>query len=265
MPVRLPPLPAETAYWQRAEDRQRVVNGLFDVAATHYDRACTLMSFGSGQRYRREALVRAGLRNGMKVLDVGTGTGLLAREIGRVTGAPDRTVGLDPSSSMLAVCRKAATSVLVQGIAERLPIADESVDFVTMGYALRHVADLDGAFSEYRRVLKPAGRILLLEITRPRSMLGLAAARLYFRTLVPLATRIATGSAEAAQLMRFYWDTIQMCVPPELVVASLERVGFVGARHTITFGIFSEYTGVRDSGPQMSAEPEPIRDGRRTP
>ena len=248
MPVRLPPLPAETAYWQRAEDRQRVVNGLFDVAATHYDLACTLMSFGSGQRYRREALVRAGLRPGMKVLDVGTGTGLLAREIGRVTGAPHRIVGLDPSSSMLSVCRKvAATSVLVQGIGERLPLADESFDFVTMGYALRHVADLDRAFSEYRRVLKPAGRVLLLEITRPKSTLGLATARLYFRTLVPLATRIATGSTAAAQLMRFYWDTIQMCVPPESVVASLERVGFVGARHTITFGIFSEYTGVRAS------------------
>jgi demethylmenaquinone methyltransferase/2-methoxy-6-polyprenyl-1,4-benzoquinol methylase len=246
MPVRLPPLPAETAYWQRAEDRQRVVNGLFDVAATHYDRACTLMSFGSGQRYRREALVRAGLGPGMKVLDVGTGTGLLAREIARVTGAPHRIVGLDPSSSMLSVCRKAtATSVLVQGIGERLPIADGSFDFVTMGYALRHVADLDRAFSEYRRVLKPAGRVLLLEITPPRSTLGLAAARLYFRTLVPLATRIATGSAEAAQLMRFYWDTIQMCVPPELVAASLERVGFASVRRTITFGIFSEYTGVR--------------------
>jgi demethylmenaquinone methyltransferase / 2-methoxy-6-polyprenyl-1,4-benzoquinol methylase len=248
MPVGLPPLPAETAYWQRAEDRQRVVNGLFDVAATHYDLACTLMSFGSGQRYRREALVRAGLRPGMNVLDVGTGTGLLAREIGRVTGAPHRIVGLDPSSSMLSVYRKAAaTSVLVQGIGERLPLADESFDFVTMGYALRHVADLDRAFSEYRRVLKPAGRVLLLEITRPKSTLGLAAARLYFRTLVPLATRIATGSTAAAQLMRFYWDTIQMCVPPESVVASIERVGFVGARHTITFGIFSEYTGVRAS------------------
>ena len=91
-----PPLPAETRYWNRADDRQRVVNALFDRSAEHYDRACGIMSFGSGQRYRREALERAGLRPGMRVLDVGTGTGLLAREIAHVLGSSGRVVGLDP-------------------------------------------------------------------------------------------------------------------------------------------------------------------------
>jgi len=246
MSARLPPLPAETPYWHRPEDRQRVVNSLFDVAAGHYDRACALMSFGSGQRYRREALVRAGLRPGMKVLDVGTGTGLLARELAHVTGSNRDVVGLDPSRSMLSVGQRGKDpATLVQGVGERLPFADGSFDCVTMGYALRHVGDLDEAFAEYRRVLKPHGRVLLLEITPPASRVGLALARVYFRMLVPLVTRLATGSADAAELMRFYWDTIQMCVPPESVIQSLQRTGFAGAGRTVIYGIFSEYTASR--------------------
>ena len=174
-----PPLPAETRYWNRGEDRQRVVNTLFDRSAEHYDRACDIMSFGSGQRYRREALNRAGLRPGMRVLDVGTGTGLLAREIVRVLGSK-QVVGLDPSWQMMAAGRRQLGIRFVQGLGERLPFPAAHFDFLTMGYALRHVSDLDQAFAEYRRVLKPGGRVLLLEITRPASTFGLSLARLYF-------------------------------------------------------------------------------------
>src|SRR5882672_621036 len=101
-----PPLPTETRYWTSTDDRQRVVNRLFDRSAEHYDRACRIMSFGSGQRYRREALGRARLRPGMHVLDVGTGTGLLAREIVFLLGSSGRVVGLDPSRQMMTAGRR---------------------------------------------------------------------------------------------------------------------------------------------------------------
>jgi demethylmenaquinone methyltransferase/2-methoxy-6-polyprenyl-1,4-benzoquinol methylase len=239
-----PPLPPHNRDWHRAEDRQRVVNTLFDRAAEHYDRACDIMSFGTGQGYRRAALERAGLRAGMDVLDVGTGTGLVAREALHLAGASARVVGLDPSLKMMAASRGQPGIGFVQGVGEHLPFPDGRFDFLAMGYALRHVADLDQTFIEYRRVLKPGGRLLLLEITKPGSWLGTMAARIYFGTLVPSLARLSTRSAAAAELMRFYWDTIAQCVAPEIVLASLHRVGFLATR-TVISDIFSEYTATR--------------------
>ena len=240
-----PPLPSHTKYWSRAEDRQRVVNGLFDRAAEHYDRACGVMSFGSGQSYRREALERAGVHQGMDVLDVGTGTGLLAREIVRVIGPSGRVTGVDPAFNMITKGREHLNIPFVQGVGERLPFSDCRFDVITMGYALRHVPDLDQAFGEYRRVLRPGGLLVLLEITKPVSTIGMALARLYFVAVVPCVTWMATRSADAAQLMRFYWQTIQQCVPPETVIASLRRSGFDVPVRSVVHGIFSEYTAVR--------------------
>ena len=239
------PLPAESRYWARPEDRQNIVNSLFDRSASHYDRACDIMAFGGGQRYRRQALERAGLRSGMRVLDVGTGTGLLAREILAILGTAGRIVGLDPSWKMMAEARRHTGLRLVQGVGERLPFADNQFDFVTMGYALRHVPDLDQTFGEYCRVLKPRGRVLLLEITKPASTFGLALARVYFGAIVPALTWVGTGSTSAAQLMRFYWDTIANCVSPQTVLDAMQRAGLEATGRVVMHGIFSEYGATR--------------------
>jgi demethylmenaquinone methyltransferase/2-methoxy-6-polyprenyl-1,4-benzoquinol methylase len=240
-----PPLPDTTKYWRRAEDRQSVVNAMFDRAAEHYDRACAIMSLTTGQAYRRAALERAGLRPGMSVLDVGTGTGLVAREIVALLGSSARVIGVDPSRGMMKAGRQTGVDFdFVQGVGERLPFLDGRFDFLTMGYALRHVGDLDQAFSEYWRVLKPGGRVLLLEITRPSSPLVRAAARLYFAAVVPSLVWLRTRSTDVAELMRFYWETIVQCVPPDTVLDSLRRAGFAASR-AVTFDIFSEYVAIR--------------------
>jgi len=246
MTVNQPPLPQLPDYWAHTADRQRAVTTIFDRAAAHYDWVCGAMSCGMGQRYRRQALERAGLRGGMATLDVATGTGLLAREIAHAVQPSGRVIGIDPSSGMMAAGRRLAIP-RVQAVGERLPFGGDRFDFVTMGYALRHVPDLDQAFSEYRRVLRPGGRLLVLEITTPASSIGRALARMYFGTIVPVLTRIGTGSGDASRMMRFYWDTIVNCVPPETVLASMRRTGFDDARRTVIHGLFSEYTATRRS------------------
>jgi demethylmenaquinone methyltransferase/2-methoxy-6-polyprenyl-1,4-benzoquinol methylase len=239
----LAPLPAESKYWARPEDRQGVVNGMFERSARHYDRVSEIMAFGAGRRYRRSALTRAGLRAGQTVLDVGTGTGLVAREAAAIVGARG-VIGVDPSLQMMTVGRDRTAVRLVRGVGESLPFANSTFDFISMCYALRHVSDLDRLFAEYARVLRPNGRVLLLEITKPASTIGTAVARAYFGTIVPCMARLTTGSADASRLMRFYWDTIAECVGPSVILTALDRAGFTADR-TVSAGIFSEYAGTR--------------------
>src|SRR5262249_27965631 len=154
-------------YYPSADDRQPFVTALFDRTARHYDRIGRLIAFGKGPLYRRQALERAGLRAGMRLLDVATGTGQGARSAASIVQVAGAVVGLDPSRGMLDEARKTGAGPLVQAEAGALPFRSNAFDMLSMGFALRHVADLDGAFQEYRRVLKPGGRVLLLELSRP--------------------------------------------------------------------------------------------------
>jgi demethylmenaquinone methyltransferase / 2-methoxy-6-polyprenyl-1,4-benzoquinol methylase len=238
----LPPLPD---YWNRSEDRQQVVDGLFDRSASHYDWICAVMSFGAGGWYRRDVLSRAGLTANMSVLDVATGTGLVAREAANLMGSSGRVVGVDPSPAMMLAGRDHLSMPLVRGVAERLPFSASIFDLVIMGYALRHVADLDETFREYLRVLKPGGRLLMLEITRPASTLGLALMRAYLGSIVPLIAKLGTGSRDVARLMRFYWATIANSVPAETVLAAMGTAGFSAVERAVVRGIFTEYRATR--------------------
>src|ERR1044071_2704727 len=109
------------------------------------------MSFGSGGRYRRQALLRAGLAPGMRALDVACGTGALTLPMQRIVGGGGEVLGLDPSTGMLRVARRHGARRLVRGVAEALPFPDGRFDFLSMGYALRHVADLRATFAAHRR------------------------------------------------------------------------------------------------------------------
>ena len=112
-------------------------------------------SFGSCRAYRKWALRRAGLKPEMQLLDVATGTGLAAQAALDLGLSPSQIVGLDPSAGMLRENQKRRDILLVQGMGENLPFCEGAFDFICMGYALRHVEDLNVLFREFHRVLLP--------------------------------------------------------------------------------------------------------------
>ena len=238
----LRPHPQLARYYSGDSDREGVVNRIFDEGAPYYEWICRMMSFGTGERYRKQAIRNAGLEPSMRVLDVATGTGLVLRAAAEMSGGTGLAVGLDPSGGMLRECRKSSTAPLLQGRGEHLPFADASFHLVSMGYGLRHVSDLRTLFAEYLRVLKPGGRVLLLEISQPRSGVGRWLNRLYLRRLVPFVTRVGT-STDAGRMMDYFWDTIENCVSPDVILDALRAAGFPNARRHVKGGVLSEYLG----------------------
>ncbi len=244
-PGGLKPHPTLTDYYADEPGRRRFVSWLFDETAPNYDRIIGLMSFGSGTWYRGDALKRSGLAPGMRLLDVACGSGPVTQEGRRRVGSEGCVVALDPSLGMLRETKKRVAVPLIQAGAESLPLKSGSFDFLSMGYALRHVADIDRTFREYHRVLAPHGRVLVLEMTRPRSRFQYAFTRLYMGRIVPAVARLTTNSRDSATLMHYFWDTIENCVPPETIENALRAAGFRDVRRKVFFGVFSEYTGTK--------------------
>jgi demethylmenaquinone methyltransferase / 2-methoxy-6-polyprenyl-1,4-benzoquinol methylase len=262
-----------TKFYGDPADREHYVREIFDETAPWYDWAVRFMSFGSGSWYRREALKRIGLKPGMRLLDVATGTGVVARAAAEVlsergeqsaerkpgkqhvsgTSYPPPSalcppngsaiVGVDASIGMLHSGR--TQNAKVQGAAEAIPIRSQSFDALTIGFALRHFADLRGVFEECHRVLRPGGRVLILEITAPESRIPRALLGAYMGRIVPAAMRIRSRNARAAEMLRYYWETTRDCVRPDVILDALRAAGFTDVQRRVELGIFSEYSGTR--------------------
>lgn len=244
--------PRLKAYFDGEEERRALTRDLFNDAAGGYDAAERLTAMGSGSRYRRDVLRRCGLRPGMQLLDVAAGTGLVTVAAHELVGPEGQVTALDPSPGMLAELRKKIEVQTIEAFAEAIPLPDASFDFVSMGYALRHVSDLDQAFGEYLRVLRPGGRVCIMEISRPAGRMGRALLRAHIGVVVPVLATLTRQRAEVGKLWEYYGDTIEAAVDPASVLDALRRAGFVDVDCHVTMGVFREYVGRR---PEATAVP----------
>ncbi len=199
------------------------VRRMFDRIAPGYDRMNTLMTLGLDRRWRRAAIAAACPKPGMRIVDVATGTGPLARLAARAVGPTGEVIGVDVSEGMLAIARAAtpdAASAPIRylvGDALALPCADASADAALIGFGLRNVADYRGALAELRRVVRPGGRVVVLEVGEPRHPLPRLLNSIWFRGAVPLLGRLA-GQADA---YRYLPDSVRAYPTPASVAAML--------------------------------------------
>jgi demethylmenaquinone methyltransferase/2-methoxy-6-polyprenyl-1,4-benzoquinol methylase len=217
---------------------ERDVAELFDAIVPRYDALNRALSLGLDQRWRRAAVRAAGLRPGERALDLGCGTGDLAV----LLSARADVVGLDLSRAMLRAARvKAGGAVrLVQGSAMHLPFGDASFDAVASAFVLRNLRDLNGALAEVVRVLRPGGRVALVDITGPRRGPARVAFDAWFRVAPPILGRLV-GHADAYHYLP---RSLAQLPSPAEVVDLLAAAGVTGCRATsLTLGAVTLFTG----------------------
>ncbi len=214
------------------------VRGMFDRIAPVYDVMNRVMTVGLDGRWRRLAVEEV-VWPGDRVLDACCGTGDLAVEAERRGG---RVVGLDFSEQMLVRARRKSGAIeWVQGDALALPFSDGEFDAATVGFGVRNLADLEAGLRELARVLRPGGKLAVLEITRPRGVLR-PFFRLWFDVLVPFAGKVLPGG----QAYTYLPASVRRFPGPDDLSALFERAGFEAVRYRLLGGgIVALHVGIR--------------------
>jgi demethylmenaquinone methyltransferase/2-methoxy-6-polyprenyl-1,4-benzoquinol methylase len=213
------------------------VRSMFDRISPVYDAMNRTMTMGLDQRWRR-ATVAAVVQPGDRVLDACCGTGDLAVA---ALGAGATVTGIDFSERMLERARRKSDEIeWVQGDAVKLPFEDASFDAATVGFGVRNLADLERGLAELRRVLRPGGRVAILEITKPRGLLA-PFYRLWFDAFVPLLGKVLPGGAAYTYLPA----SVRRFPGPDELAGLLRGAGFEDVRwRTFAGGIVALHIGV---------------------
>jgi demethylmenaquinone methyltransferase / 2-methoxy-6-polyprenyl-1,4-benzoquinol methylase len=230
------------------EEKTTRVRGVFDSVAPRYDLMNDLMSGGLHRLWKRFALLQTGLRPGQRALDVASGTGDLGAGLARQVGRDGLAVLTDINREMLARGRDrlidkgiGAQVAFVIANAECLPFADASFDCVTIGFGLRNVTDKPAALASMRRVLRPGGRLLVLEFSKPRPGIR-AAYDAYSFNVLPRLGSIVAGDAAS---YRYLAESIRVHPDQETLAAMIRDAGFDDCRwHNLAAGVVALHVGV---------------------
>jgi len=213
-------------------EKARANRAMFDGIARRYDLLNRVMSLGLDAHWRKKQVALCAVGPGSRCLDVCCGTGDVAQALARRGAA---VVGLDASAGMLAVARERVGEeiALVRGDALRMPFPDDTFDAITIAFGNRNVASLSGLYTEMRRVAKPGGRIVSLEINRPAATWLQWAFLLYFSRLPALFARLLGSDPSAYE----YLPESVKCYPDPTTVAEIMReAGLHDVRVLPSFG-----------------------------
>jgi demethylmenaquinone methyltransferase / 2-methoxy-6-polyprenyl-1,4-benzoquinol methylase len=220
-----------------SEEFATEVRGMFDRIAGVYDLMNSAMTAGLHHQWRERAVDRAQVGPGSDALDICCGTGDLALELRRRIGPDGRVVGSDFSEPMLELARRKSGD---EGLpvefgwadALDLPYGDESFDAVTIGFGARNLADLEKGLAEMARVLRPGGRLVILEITRPQREPLASFYSLWFDRVVPVIGTFA-GDSDAYNYLP---NSVRTFPAPEKLAAMMEAAGFTEIRWLLLAG-----------------------------
>ncbi|WP_341939333.1 bifunctional demethylmenaquinone methyltransferase/2-methoxy-6-polyprenyl-1,4-benzoquinol methylase UbiE [Marinimicrobium sp. C2-29] len=232
------------------EEKASRVADVFHSVAARYDLMNDLMSGGVHRLWKRFTIELAGVRPGQKVLDIAGGTGDLSHAFARRVGPEGLVVLADINESMLNVGRDRLTDRGVAGNlqyaqadAQYLPFPDNTFDCITIAFGLRNVTDKDLALASMLRVLKPGGRLLVLEFSKPGNPLLEKAYDAYSFKLLPFMGKVVANDADS---YRYLAESIRMHPDQETLKGMMDRAGFVRTEyHNMTGGVVALHKGVK--------------------
>ncbi|ASJ70152.1 bifunctional demethylmenaquinone methyltransferase/2-methoxy-6-polyprenyl-1,4-benzoquinol methylase UbiE [Granulosicoccus antarcticus] len=233
-----------------ADAKAGMVGQVFDSVAAKYDVMNDLMSFGVHRIWKRFTIDQSGVRPGQSILDIAGGTGDLAGKFSKRVGKDGLVVLADINSSMLRVGRDKLMDIglvgnidFTQANAEALPFEDDTFDCITIAFGLRNVTDKDKALVSMNRVLKPGGRLLILEFSKPVLPLLSKAYDAYSFAALPIMGKLVANDAES---YRYLAESIRMHPDQETLKSMMDDAGFgVTSYHNLTGGIVALHKGFK--------------------